>query len=390
MIPSIIASQLKQGLDDFLRTTFPIATPYFHGLVKDLINQKGSIFKGPYISINLPFRITSNKKDFFTNIPFKHDPYIHQLKAFERLSGETPSSTVIATGTGSGKTECFLYPIMNYCHNHRNENGIKAIIIYPMNALATNQATRIGKMIYQNQKLRGHITAGLFIGQNEQDPHVSMTPDGIITNKDIIRDNPPDILLTNYKMLDYLLIRVKDRKLWQNNDPKSLKYLVVDELHTFDGAQGTDLACLIRRLKDRLKMPQKYLCCIGTSATIGSDKEIEKLWIYIKEVFNEPFDKDSVITEDRISVFEYLAGTAIKYTEIPSENDSSALKPDQYNDHLEYLEKQYSVWFKESFKGDLTTIKGKIALGQKILGHRFFHKIYINEIHYTSIQLLQF
>ena len=90
MIPSVIASQLKQGVDDFLRTTFPIATPLFHGLVDDLINQKGNIFKGPYISINLPFRNTSGKKEFFTNIPFEHDPYIHQLNAFKRLSGEAP------------------------------------------------------------------------------------------------------------------------------------------------------------------------------------------------------------------------------------------------------------------------------------------------------------
>ncbi|MFH1621629.1 MAG: DEAD/DEAH box helicase [Candidatus Omnitrophota bacterium] len=375
MIPSVIASQLKQGVDDFLRTTFPISTPLFHGLVEDLLNQKGSIFKGPYVSINLPFRNTSGKKEFFTNIPFEYDPYIHQLKAFERLSGETPRSTVIATGTGSGKTECFLYPIMDYCYNHRNEKGIKAIIIYPMNALATNQATRIARMIYQNQKLRGHITAGLFIGQNEQDSHVGMTADGIITNKDILRDNPPDILLTNYKMLDYLLIRVKDRELWQNNDPKTLKYLVVDELHTFDGAQGTDLACLIRRLKDRLKMPQQHLCCVGTSATIGSDKEIEKLLVYVKDVFNEPFDKTSVITEDRISVSEYLTKVAIAYTEIPSENDSLALKPDQYNDSIDYLNKQYSLWFKEGFKGDLTTSKGRIALGQNILKHRFFHNV---------------
>ena len=389
MIPSVIASQLKQGVDDFLRTTFPISTPFFHGLVEDLLNQKGSIFKGPYISINLPFRNTSGKKDFFTNIPFEHDPYIHQLKAFELLSGETPRSTVIATGTGSGKTECFLYPIMDFCYNHRNEDGIKAIIIYPMNALATNQATRIAKMIYQNQKLRGYITAGLFIGQNEQDPHVGMTSDGIITNKDILRGNPPDILLTNYKMLDYLLIRVKDRKLWQNNDPKSLKYLVVDELHTFDGAQGTDLACLIRRLKDRLNLPQQHLCCVGTSATIGSDKEIEKLLAYVTDVFNEPFDEVSVITEDRISVSEYLAGAAIEYTEIPSENNSLALRPDQYDDSMNYLKEQYSLWFKEAFKGDLTAIGGRIALGQNILKHRFFHNLlYILRGKVTTMQNL--
>jgi DEAD/DEAH box helicase domain-containing protein len=375
MIPSVISNQLKQGVDDFLRTTFPIATPFFHGLVEDLLNQEGSIFKGPYISISLPFRKTVGKKEFFSDIPCEYDPYVHQLNAFEQLSGEALGSTIIATGTGSGKTECFLYPIMDYCYKHRNEDGIKAILIYPMNALATNQATRIAKMIYNNQKLRGQITAGLFIGQSEQDPRVGMTSDGIITNKDILRDNPPDILLTNYKMLDYLLIRVKDRKLWQNNNQKSLKFLVVDELHTFDGAQGTDLSCLIRRLKDRLKMPQDHLCCVGTSATIGSESEIKRLLDYVKNLFDEPFDSTSIITEDRIGISEYLAEYSIEYTEVPTEADCIDLKPDKYDDDLEYLKKQYALWFKDDLNEDLNAIQGKIILGQNIQKHRFFHNV---------------
>lgn len=370
MIPSVISSQLKQGVEDFLRTTFPVTTQFFRGLIEDLLNQEGSIFKGPYISISLPFRKSTGKKDFFSDIPFEYDPYVHQLKAFERLSGNNPDSTIIATGTGSGKTECFLYPIMEYCYKHRDENGIKAILIYPMNALATNQAARIAKMIYNNQNLRGQITAGLFIGQNEQDPRVGMTSDGIITNKDILRDNPPDILLTNYKMLDYLLIRVRDRKHWQNNNQKSLRFLVVDELHTFDGAQGTDLACLIRRLKDRLNVPKHHLCCVGTSATIGSEKEIKRLLAYVKNLFDEPFDNTSVITENRIGVSEYLADAA-EYTEVPAEDDSLDLKPDKYDNDTEYLKKQYALWFKEDFNSDLNTIQGKITLGQNILKHSF-------------------
>ena len=72
--------------------------------------------------------------------------------------------------------------------------------------------------------------------------------------------------MTNYKMLDYLLVRQDDRGLWAENGPDTLRYLVVDEIHTFDGAQGTDLACLIRRVKARLKMPPGHLCAVGTSA----------------------------------------------------------------------------------------------------------------------------
>ena len=127
---------------------------------------------------------------------------------------------IVATGTGSGKTECFLYPILDYCHRQRGVPGIKAILIYPMNALATDQAGRIARMIYSDANLKGNVTAGLFVGQSEKDPHMGMTADFIISHKDTLRHDPPDILLTNYKMLDYLLIRARDFPLWQHNQPE--------------------------------------------------------------------------------------------------------------------------------------------------------------------------
>ena len=264
MIPSVLSKQVQRGIEDFLKTTFPISNPFFEGIVDRLIDSRDELFKGPYLSMKLPFRLGSAETEFFPDVPLGFTPYLHQEKAFQRLSGENAKSTLVATGTGSGKTECFLYPVLDYCHRHRGEPGIKAIIIYPMNALATDQAKRLAKTIHGNLKLRDRIRAGLFIGQREEHATMAMAQDRVITDKDTLRNNPPDILLTNYKMLDYLLIRPKDFSLWQANGPETLKYLVVDELHTFDGAQGTDLACLIRRLKERLKTPQKYLCCVGT------------------------------------------------------------------------------------------------------------------------------
>jgi len=233
MIPSVLADQLKKGVEDFLKTTFPISTPFFHGIIDRLLNGTNSIFKGPYLSIQLPFKNGNKKENFFPNIPMKFKPYLHQIKAFERLSGENTKSTLIATGTGSGKTESFLYPILDHCRKYSGKKGIKAILIYPMNALASDQALRIAKLIYENDKLKNLVTAGLFVGQSEKDPHYSMGKDYIITNKDEIRNNPPDIVLTNYKMLDYLLIRAMDYPLWRNNDPETLKYLVIDEIDLF-------------------------------------------------------------------------------------------------------------------------------------------------------------
>ena len=103
-------------------------------------------------------------------------------------------------------SECFLYPILNHCYQHQGEPGIKAILIYPMNALATDQAGRIARTVFDNPNLKGNVTAGLYVGQKESEPQMVMSREGIITNKDTLRLKPPDILLTNYKMLDYLLI----------------------------------------------------------------------------------------------------------------------------------------------------------------------------------------
>src|SRR5262245_47831164 len=184
MIPSVLAQQMRQGVEDFLRTTFPISTPFFHGMLDRLLAEDGEVFKGPYLSIQLPFRQGRSGPDFFPDIPLAFKPYVHQEQAFRCLSGPRPRSTIIATGTGSGKTESFLFPILDYCYRHRGEPGLKAIIIYPMNALAHDQAGRLARIIWNNPKLQGHITAGLFVGQSEREPRMVMGPDDIITNKD--------------------------------------------------------------------------------------------------------------------------------------------------------------------------------------------------------------
>ncbi|MCK5679670.1 DEAD/DEAH box helicase, partial [bacterium] len=117
------------------------------------MNEPGNLFKGPYLDIQLPFQDGQGGADFSPDLPMPFPPYLHQEKSFARLGGPNPKSTLVATGTGSGKTECFLYPILDYCYQHRGEAGIKAIIVYPMNALASDQAGRLVKLSH-NSKLR--------------------------------------------------------------------------------------------------------------------------------------------------------------------------------------------------------------------------------------------
>ena len=275
MIPSVLSTQVRKGIEEFLLTTFPVTTPLFARSLPDLLATEGSVFRGPYLSLKLPFRVGEKGNGYFPGVlPEGFRPHRHQERAFERLGGSERLSTLLATGTGSGKTECFLYPVLDHCAREVGRPGVKAIVVYPMNALATDQAKRFAKAIAASPALKGKVTAGLYVGGIGREKQTAMGPENVITDREAMRSAPPDILLTNYKMLDYLLLRPDDARLWRENGPETLRFLVVDELHTFDGAQGADLACLIRRLKARLKTPERHLCCIGTSATLGEGPEL--------------------------------------------------------------------------------------------------------------------
>lgn len=372
MLPAVLASQLNKGIGDYTKTSFPITNPLFKDAMEKLIQD--GIFHEPYVSVRLPFRVSEKQLEGFDAIHQKFPPYVHQQKAFERLVGSDARSTLIATGTGSGKTECFLYPILEYCYHNWGTKGIKALIIYPMNALATDQAKRVAQLIENSPELKGKVTAGMYVGGHVDHAPTVMTPDSIITDHDAMLDNPPDILLTNYKMLDYLLVRPKDAALWRNNKPETLKFIVVDELHTFDGAQGTDLACLLRRLKSRLYTPQGSLCCIGTSATMGGAGEAKNILDYAKNVFGEQFEDDAIITEDRLSAAEFLMNYDISDYTIPDDIQISKLAAatDDMDFHA-YLTLAAASWLDASFAKDkMFSPEGQVALGEHLRHHNVF------------------
>jgi len=374
MIPSVLTSQIRRGVEDFLQTTFPPSNRFFHGLLDRLIAKEGGIFRGPYVSVKLPFRQGVVGQNYFPDLPFEFPPFLHQEQAFARLSGENAKSTVVSTGTGSGKTESFLYPILDYCRQHQGERGIKAILIYPMNALATDQAKRIAKTVWNNEKLKDHITAGLFIGGEEEAPSKSMTADQLVTNRETMRLMPPDILLTNYKMLDYLMIRPKDFPIWKQNEPGTLRFLVVDELHTFDGAQGTDLACLIRRLKERLRTPKGRLVCVGTSATLGAQEDAAELRQYAAKVFGEDFDEQSVITESLVTPAEFFGEISAVYSGVPGQDAVEALNPDAYGDDHAYITAQVDLWFGRKI-ANYEEPQWKLTLANDLIQHEFLRHL---------------
>ena len=321
MLPLQQAREVRDSVIEYIKATFRFkekdVSDAFYRFIED---KKNGLFKGPYVSLKTPF--VSATKEESENIPLditpSFPPYKHQLQAFRQLSmknGHKPEPTLLTTGTGSGKTECFLYPILDYCfhcNQYERQTGVKVIIMYPMNALASDQAKRLAETIWNDPRLKGKVTAGLFVGEgvNAQDYPRDMGEDHIIENRNAIIDTVPDILLTNFKMLDYGLMRQEFMPLWKGNidtEEKVLRFIVLDELHTYDGAQGTDVANLIRRLKLKLNLPKTSLCPIGTSATIGNGEDRKaRLCEYATNVFGEQFREECVIEEHRIPVEEYI------------------------------------------------------------------------------------
>lgn len=368
MIPIIVAEEVKETILDYLQANFAFQDERLVKALEDLIlHDKKGIFKGPYINMKLPFRTAKPEELIPMEIRPAFTPYAHQLKAFQNLTSQNnnPKSTLITTGTGSGKTECFLYPILDYCYKHQREPGIKAIILYPMNALAFDQSTRLAKLIYKDERLRNVIRAGIYVG-GEGHKRQIMGPDHLIEDKDFMRHNPPDILLTNYKMLDYLLMRPEDQLLWINSP--GLKFLVLDELHTYDGIQGSDVACLIRRLKAKLSLSKGKLCCIGTSATIASEgtNEAQKdLREFAQKIFDEDFDESSIVEEDRLKVSEYF-NQEIQFIDYP--DDLEALKLKHEDNINSYLTRQKEAWFDNNEFNEM-------EIAQKLKVHRFLKLI---------------
>jgi len=131
VIPSVVARQVRETILDYLRTTFALADSEFESALFEFLGGENGLFKGPYFDLRLPFRKAASGERIPLEIQPGFEPFKHQLKSFQRLyskDGHQPQHTLVTTGTGSGKTECFLYPILDHCWRNRDAKGIKAII----------------------------------------------------------------------------------------------------------------------------------------------------------------------------------------------------------------------------------------------------------------------
>ena len=322
--PLKATKEIQQEYVDFYKSNFALDNEKLAEKL-DGLKENNRLWKSPFVLISQNYVYGKKFYELINDTGIDEDVlkavgierfFIHQEKAITNII-KNERDTIISSGTGSGKTESFLIPILDNCAKSEVE-GIKAIIVYPMNALAGDQVTRLRKYLFnlnnmRNKKGLRKITFGIYNGatpntayqDNKLDPKLSdiqlpcpdcgrnslsckkgldskctlyctRDPDidldfQLLTRNDL-RKNPPDILVTSYVMLDRILLRPVDKKLFQNN---KVKFLVLDEMHTYAGARGADVALMIRRLKRRLDLDsieKLNLRCIGTSATMSKSR----------------------------------------------------------------------------------------------------------------------
>lgn len=209
----------------------------------------------------------------------EYKPYVHQYESWKSLLCEKECrSMVVTTGTGSGKTECFMLPLVHdLAKNRKEEDGhcVKAVFLYPLNALMEDQKSRLQKLLEKTG-----LTFAVYNGNlptnryNEKDQEYaekekSLYPN-IIPTREELRSQKADILLTNPTMLEYMLLRAEDQTLF--ND-QALKWVVIDEAHTFTGAAAAELSMLLRRVVNAFGKESSQIHFAASSATIGNGIE---------------------------------------------------------------------------------------------------------------------
>jgi ATP-dependent helicase YprA (DUF1998 family)/very-short-patch-repair endonuclease len=259
---------------------------------------------------------------------------LHRHQSEAARVARNGASYVLTTGTGSGKSLSYILPIVDHVLRMGSGHGMQAIVCYPMNALANSQWIELEKFLhwgYPNN--RGPVTFARYTGQERG------------SERDAMLARPPDILLTNYVMLELILTRVVERRLLAN---ARLQYLVLDELHTYRGRQGADVALLVRRVRDRLG--SNSMQCVGTSATLASSQGYEERQAEVArmatQIFGTPISPQHVIAETLRPITRGVQDDASFAQRLRERVLSSAEPPQAYQ---AFLHDPLSIWIESTF-----------------------------------------
>ncbi|SEL27619.1 Helicase conserved C-terminal domain-containing protein [Ruminococcus sp. YRD2003] len=365
MNPRQTTEKIRTDYQNYIASILSVKDPVITKLAHEAVRNTEFV-KGPFLETTLPFVEGKSLKALADeglisrefSVMGKSVHYedwklrIHQENALRHIITKQ-RNMVVSTGTGSGKTECYLYPIINSLMREKEEGtldaGVRALLIFPMNALANDQQKKLRKLLRDYPD----ITFGRYTGETahaiktnkngkEESPeeaetrlhkeydeaHISDIDEAqrkSIPNELMCREmmaaKPPHILLTNYAMLEYMLLRPDTAPFFDNSSAKNWQFIVIDEAHTYKGANGTEIAYLLRRVKERIRHNMhKPFRCIATSATLGSNDGKKGLALFAQNLFDEPFSEDDIITTKRIK------RTVPKDAKLFSPNDYTALK----------------------------------------------------------------
>jgi ATP-dependent helicase YprA (DUF1998 family) len=324
--PIATSRRIEESYRRYLRSTLQPRNPEMrNSFERQLERPENRLAKGPLLQAAAPYTQGASVAELIADgvladglaqlpahvFPANRPLYTHQEEAICKLvAGE---NVLVATGTGSGKTESFLLPIMSALLHERSEGtlhqpGVRAMLLYPMNALANDQLKRLRLLL----QAFPDITFGRYTGESDDTREKALSryrelngdeplPNELISRQEIIA-HPPHLLITNFAMLEYLLLRPRDSELFDGATGSLWKFLVLDEIHVYDGAKGAEIGYLLRRLRDRVVASERgRLTCVGTSATLGAGEEASaQLVTFAGRLFDEPFSRSSLVLPSRV------------------------------------------------------------------------------------------
>lgn len=234
--------------------------------------------------------------------PIDRHPYKHQTKSWRTMLSGEDKTIVVTSGTGSGKTECFMIPVLQDIANRNEKDCVQAIFLYPLNALMKSQQKRIHAWC---NALPNKITYAIYNGDTEKSKKNKNFTEQYypqLITRPQIRETPPQILFTNPTMLNYMLVRSEDKEILEKSQGK-LKWILLDEAHTYTGSSAAELSLQLRRVLNAFGVTIDQVNFAVTSATIGDEKDPNadiKLKTFVSQLTGKPIDRIVIIGGKRI------------------------------------------------------------------------------------------
>lgn len=350
----MIWRNLLNNYVEYIDTGIPIRSKYYRKRRREILSTGHALMQEPYLELIRKYkpsmtigeyckvRALSSDISEYLSISLCHDIklYEHQVRALD-AAYINKKNVVITTGTGSGKTESFLMPVLaslvneskNWKNPQNRPRGIRTLILYPLNALAEDQMVRLRKTLeadkakqwlddkrYGNRFYFGRYTSATLRNTNDKEEYENsygkwlefketaaanktdeeyryylqnFDEDSVeIKTREDMRAACPDIFITNYSMLNVLLMRNKDvdtifrqTKEWLAESEDNYITIVLDELHTYRGTAGTEVSYLLRTLLDRLDIADKPYKVRYIASSASMNPEISETWDFLSDFF---------------------------------------------------------------------------------------------------------